>query len=105
MLSEKLFIRQQAIHAWKAYLKLDSSSAWEGEAERHLQAIEKPTLAEIWPAKKRRLSEAATTGDTATVQEIVREAPQASRKTSKKISSAPGPMPKPMAICQDPPAI
>lgn len=80
LLSEKLFIRQQAIQAWKAYLELDRGSQWAAQAERHLQALERPTLMEIWPAQRKKLTVAAIAGDGATVREIVRGAPQASRE-------------------------
>ncbi|HKV09581.1 MAG TPA: CHAT domain-containing protein [Thermoanaerobaculia bacterium] len=80
LITEKLFLRQQAIEAWNAYRKLDPDSEWGQEAKRHLQRLQQPTLTEIWPAERDRLTRGAEAGNVPVVLEIVRRFPQASRE-------------------------
>lgn len=80
LISEKLFLRQQAIEAWRTYLDLDQDSDWRQKANRHLQTLKQPTLIEIWPAERDRLYRTAEAGEVTAVREIVRRFPQASRE-------------------------
>lgn len=50
-------VREQSIAAWREYLTLEPHSEWSDAARRHLQELQRPTDAELWPSVRDRLPE------------------------------------------------
>jgi CHAT domain-containing protein len=81
---ESLFLRNQTKSAWDEYLKRDEKSDWAREARDHKKAADVPDAASRWALQERRLDEAVARNDQATVDQIVRDFPQASREYAEE---------------------
>lgn len=77
VLLEHLYLRPDAIEAWKRYLQLDSSSPWAAEARERLTALE--SRRDQWQQARGRLLHALSISDTQTVRSIVVEFPSDTR--------------------------
>ena len=69
VLLEQLYLRSNAVDAWKRYLKLDSSSPWADEARTRIAGLERVT--ENGGHVRTELQEAVSASDSLTVQSLV----------------------------------
>ena len=67
----------QALHggqaeraAWTDYLALDATSSWASEAQQRAAKVSSPPNSDLWRLEQRRLMDAATSGDTQTIDRI-----------------------------------
>jgi CHAT domain-containing protein len=77
VLLEQLYLRTDAIGAWKRYLQLDPNSPWAAEARERVKALESPK--DQWQQAQARLLQAAFTADSQTITSIVGEFPADTR--------------------------
>lgn len=77
--TQALHMRRDAVDAWQSYLRLDPGSQWAVEARARIRELSAPTPAEMWPDAKRRLLEAAESGDAAEVRKLVSSFPLQAR--------------------------
>jgi len=74
---EWLYLRDEALSAWSAYLETDGTSRWAEEAQSHLRQLRaKPTT---WESDEPRLRAALASGDESVVAEIVTRIPWRAR--------------------------
>ncbi len=76
---ERLYLETEAVASWQVYVDLDSRSAWGVEASAHLDRLKRSSEADSWPEERGKLELAALSGDSETVEEIVRRFPRKSR--------------------------
>ena len=74
---EWLYLRDDAIAAWAAYLEGDGASAWAEDARAHLRQLR--TLPPSWDSEGRRLQAALTSGDTVAIARVVTRFPWRAR--------------------------
>jgi CHAT domain-containing protein/tetratricopeptide (TPR) repeat protein len=79
LVMEHLRDRDAAAEQWKAYLRLDETSRWAGEARRHLTALEKNPAASRQSARAA-LAKAAAEADLVSVRSIAEVFPGEVRK-------------------------
>lgn len=77
ILLERLYLRTDAMEAWKRYLELDSSSPWAAEARASLNALE--PRGDHWQDARKRLLHALSIADSQGVRSIVGEFPSDTR--------------------------
>lgn len=75
---ERLYLRDEAIAAWRTYLSLDGRSEWAGEAGAHLAALERPVAPDEREITER-IRAAAVAGDSNEVRTAVDNAPNVAR--------------------------
>lgn len=74
---QALNFKEEALEAWKEYLKLDPSSPWADEARARIQALEQHQSS--WDTERKKLQAFASDGDRASVGEIVGRFPREAR--------------------------
>jgi CHAT domain-containing protein len=67
----RLGLGPEAEKAWQAYLDLDPSSDWRGEAEDHLKKLRQPREADLWKRDRDQLDRAALAGNMEEVKRLV----------------------------------
>ena len=78
---ETLYLKGEAIRAWKDYLDWDAKSAWAVEARKHRDALlAQPNHAQLWIREKPKLLAAAAAGDEKILLSIVKEYTQETRE-------------------------
>src|SRR5205823_5476227 len=68
-----------ARRAWEAFLKLDSSSAWAGEARAHRAALDAPNDLSRWTEAKRDLLRLTAAGDVSGSEAFIKRFPGLAR--------------------------
>ncbi len=76
----RLQLSQRAIAAWKSYLQVDPRSGWAAEARRRIRSLARPTLEQLWQARRRRLDAALARHEEETVREIAARFPDRVRR-------------------------
>lgn len=71
LIFESLGVNEQAVRAYREYLRLDARSGWAGEARERLRALQHPTTRDEWPRDRSTLDEAALRGNDEAVRRIV----------------------------------
>jgi len=77
ILLEHLYLRTDAIAAWKSYLQVDRTSRWAAEAREHIAAL-KPR-GDQWKQNQERLRRAVSASDSQTTRSIVAQDPSDTR--------------------------
>ena len=77
---ERLHLGRLAREQWSAYLSLDRTSGWAGEAKAHLQELGQPSGSERWQRELPALEAAALQRNREVVRRIVDASPQSARE-------------------------
>jgi CHAT domain-containing protein len=73
---ERLFLTKQARQAWEDYLKLDSRSAWAGEARRHASSLDRLLQSEVAAVEREFVDQAARGADARLLDDAARRFPE-----------------------------
>lgn len=68
------------VEAWEELKKLDNSSEWAEEADRHLERLKKPTEAQAWQETRPRWEAALKVGNRQEIQRLAERFPQVARQ-------------------------
>jgi len=80
---ERLGLHAAAREAWERYLRIDAGSPWAAEAREHLQRLPAVTGESRFRIDRPRLESAATSGDAAATDALVRAYPQSTRSMAE----------------------
>jgi CHAT domain-containing protein len=83
---ERLHLGRLAREQWSAYLSLDRTSGWAGEANAHLQELGQPSGSERWQRELPALEAAALQRNREVVRRIVDASPQLAREYAMEVT-------------------
>ncbi len=80
LILDRLYLRDQALQAWRSYLEVDDGRGWRVEADQNVRRLEQVPGPERWRRRLTELDAAALSGNLALVRERVAQAPQEARE-------------------------
>ena len=80
LILDRLYLRDQALQAWRSYLEVDDGRGWRVEADQSIRRLEQVPGPERWRRRLPELDDAALSGNLALVRERVAQAPQEVRE-------------------------
>src|SRR3954462_1837079 len=80
LILDRLYLRDQALQAWKRYLEVDDGRGWAAEASQNIGRLEQAPGPELWRLRLPELDAAALAGNLTLLRERVIQAPQETRE-------------------------